>query len=312
MSIKLDLSTFKKNGGVKKIQRIEAGSESVKYLITANNNRRFLLKIYYLNNERNVQLDAEINRRMIYANIKTPIIFETGRTNKGVLPYELMEWVPGISMDILLGTIPEYLQYKKGIAAGRLIKKIHELDYHKVCEPKHLPTKERVKYAVARFDMIESTDQPTYKGSAFRDYLLKTYSNYSEKNICLLHGDYHVGNIIEGKNEVLWVIDWTYNLIGDPIEDFARIFVSANKSPEFAKGQIDGYFGGNPPLDFWHRLKMYAALQQLEILSFPLGKLKDGKTIQEHQHELVYEQYQGMLSIIPLFYINREENRDEH
>ncbi|MBK5897780.1 aminoglycoside phosphotransferase family protein [Catonella sp. Marseille-Q4567] len=307
-SIKCHLITLEKHGGIKKTKRLDAGSESVKYMLTAHDGSKYLLKIYSYNNERNVQLNAEINRRILENGIHTPLILEVGKTDVDLLPYELLEWIPGTSVDILLlGNAPSEEKYKRGIAAGKYLKRIHELDYHAVCEPKHMLLNKRIKYILEKYVELEIAGQYTYRGSIFRDYILGTPYCDTESKHCLLHGDFHIGNIIEGSTGDIWIIDWVYNLIGNPIEDFVRIFVSAEKSSEFAKGQIDGYFGGHPSEGFWESLKMLVAIQQLEILLLPLGKLSDGRDVCEHQHEIIFEQYKGMESIIPKsFFTDRD------
>lgn len=310
--IKQKLSTLDEHGGIKKIARISAAYGDEKYILTAVDNERFLLKKYTLNRDCDVQADKEINNRISETGIKTPLILEVGKTEKDLVPFELLIWIPGKSLDQQLDAFPKELQYLKGVATGRILKNIHTLDYYKLCRPNHTPLTDRVKNVIEGYDLLKRNGRPTYKGDVFRDYILKTSYAQSEGNVCLLHGDYHAGNIIEGVEGALWVIDWIYNLIGDPIEDFVRIFVSADKSPEFAKGQIDGYFDRVIPLCFWHKLKMYAAIQQLEMLFYPLGKLSDGRTLQEHQHHIVYEQYYGMKSIIPQFYTETGGIENEH
>ena len=311
--LKHKLNIIEKHGGIKRIRRINSAYGDEKYILTAVDNEKFLLKIYSLNRERAVQLNKDVNNSMSNENIKTPLILEVGKTETDLIPYELMTWVPGQSLDHLIEVIPEKVQYTKGIASGEILRNIHALDYRKLCLSNHMSLSERIKYVIERYDLLKRNGQPTYKGDIFRDYVLHIPYTQSEENVCMLHGDYHVGNIIEGEDGALWVIDWIYNLIGNPTEDFVRIFVSADKSSDFARGQIDGYFEGPPPFSFWQQLKMYAAIQQLEILSYSLGKLPDGRTVQEHQHHIVYEQYDRMESIIPLFYSEKKgEKKNEH
>ena len=156
--------------------------------------------------------------------------------------------------------------------------------------------------AIANFNKARESGVPIYLGEVFKKSLEESTYRPVDNTIRLLHGDYHAENIIEDNKGFLWGIDWIYGLYGSPIEDFVRIFVSAENHPEFAKGQIDGYFGGNPPLGFWEHLKLLVAIQQLEMLLYPLGRLPDGQTVQEHQHQIVYEQYKEMQSVIPNFY----------
>lgn len=73
---------------------------------------------------------------------------------------------------------------------------------------------------------------------------------------CRHHGDYHTGNLIVNEGTIS-VIDWhavDFNNIGDPWYEFNRIGV---EYPEFASGQIDGYFGGTIPEEFRKLFALY-------------------------------------------------------
>ena len=78
--------------------------------------------------------------------------------------------------------------------------------------------------------------------------------NYINQNRHLLkdrpqsyhHGDYHIGNMMIEKDN-LKIIDFDRYDYGDPFEEFNRIVWSAQKSPLFASGMVDGYFNDNPP-----------------------------------------------------------------
>lgn len=53
---------------------------------------------------------------------------------------------------------------------------------------------------------------------------------------------------------------------GDPWEEFNRIVWSAQISPEFASGQLHGYFDGDPTDRFFRLLALYIATNTLSSL----------------------------------------------
>lgn len=294
-------NTIKKCGGIKIIDRIKAEASGCNYFVHANDDSQFLLKVYSNKSIHDLQYDCTINHKISHAKVKIPKILEIGFLDDSSL-FELFEWIPGSSLNELLSTLTKEQQYKKGLNAGRILKSIHLLRLDGVESNTKKALHERIEAALALVDYRKRNKQQLYKAEVFKKYLLSNPVIYDEQKKSLLHGDYHTGNIINDFQENLWVIDWLYGHVGDPTEDFVRIFVSSDCYPDFAKGQVHGYFDGNPPLNFWHKLKIYTAIQQLEILSYSLGKLPNGQTFQEHQHNLAYIQYNGMKSIIPQFY----------
>lgn len=307
----IHVNTIEKHGGLNRFVRLKAGTSSEKYLITANDGSAYLLRLYNADAENNPGLVAELNGRIFSAGIKIPVILETGMSEDGAFWFELNEWVVGRSLDLLLDGLPVVAQYQKGLSAGRFLKIIHSVKGSAICGAGPIPLYERIERAVEQYDILKRKGLPTYKGAAFIQQLMSTPPRAGQPKDRLLHGDYHTGNIIEDTAGDIWAIDWIYGLTGDPIDDFVRIFVSADLHPHFARGQVDGYFSGVPPLEFWAELKFFASLQQLEILSLPLGSLPNGETIWEHQHRIIFDQYSGMRSEIPRFYtIKGGENHE--
>ena len=87
-------------------------------------------------------------------------------------------------------------------------------------------------------------------------HLLKT------RPLCRHHGDYHTGNLIVRDGRI-WVIDWhtmDFDSVGDPWYEFNRADM---EYPDFARGQIDGYFGTSVPEAFWRLLAMYLSVSAI-------------------------------------------------
>ncbi|OKP74631.1 hypothetical protein A3842_20470 [Paenibacillus sp. P3E] len=89
------------------------------------------------------------------------------------------------------------------------------------------------------------------------------------------HGDFHVGNQIYTTEGRIGVIDFNRWDIGDYAEEFYKIqFFDREQSIPFAKGKLEGYFGGPPPEDFWKRQALYVAYTSLYSIkwSIPYGE----------------------------------------
>ncbi|MGN7479706.1 aminoglycoside phosphotransferase family protein [Solibacillus silvestris] len=65
------------------------------------------------------------------------------------------------------------------------------------------------------------------------------------KQECIIHGDYHIGNILEA-NDRYTVIDWTNGQLGDPVYDFAwalilmKIYISDRNAQLFSSAYLSG------------------------------------------------------------------------
>ena len=115
------------------------------------------------------------------------------------------------------------------------------------------------------------------------------------------HGDYHTGNMMlcGGK---LFVIDFDRPDAGDPWEEFNRIVWSAQLSPAFARGTVDGYFDGAPPLAFWKLLALYIASNTLGSLPWAVPFGEEQMDIMREQAAQVLDWYDGMKNPVPRWY----------
>ena len=104
------------------------------------------------------------------------------------------------------------------------------------------------------------------------DYIENNRGLLKNRPQCFQHGDYHVGNMMM-ENGNLTIIDFDRFDFGDPWEEFNRIVWCAQSSPTFATGQLDGYFKGKIPIDFFKLLAFYIATNTLSSIywAIPFG-----------------------------------------
>jgi aminoglycoside phosphotransferase (APT) family kinase protein len=119
---------------------------------------------------------------------------------------------------------------------------------------------------------------------------------------CFQHGDYHVGNMMIENGE-LKIIDFDRYDFGDPWEEFNRIVWSAAASPHFATGQLRGYFGGEPPIEFFKLLAFYIASNTLSSIYWasPFGQ-SDLDTMMKQAQD-VLRWYDNMRNPVPAWYL---------
>ena len=97
-------------------------------------------------------------------------------------------------------------------------------------------------------------------------YINKNLNMVSEHEQVILHGDFHWNNVLAYENGRIGIIDFSGVNIGDPWYEFGGILWALEYSESFSNGQIDGYFNGQPPENFWRFFKLYAALYAFEHL----------------------------------------------
>ena len=116
------------------------------------------------------------------------------------------------------------------------------------------------------------------------------------------HGDYHIGNMMITTEGVLTVIDFDKDDYGDPWEEFNRIVWSAQAAPDFARGMVDGYFGGDVPMEFWELLALYIGSNVLGSLPWAIPFGEKEVSVMRSQAVQVLQWYDNMKNVVPTWY----------
>ena len=199
-------------------------------------------------------------KRLSDAGLPVPKCVECVKTDDGTKVLTLLSWVPGEDVEGVISNMPFNEQYEVGKQAGSILRRIHD-----TC-PENSVEK-------SWYDRYIETIQPRidafkHEGVSFAgcEKILRYFEDNKHllkgRSMCRHHGDYHTGNLIINSGKVL-VIDWhtmDFDSIGDPWYEFNRI---DTKYPEYAKGQIDGYFNGGIPEEFWRLFALYISVSAI-------------------------------------------------
>lgn len=283
-----------------KIELIEKGMASdKKYYVEDSNQNSMLLRIADIAEYDQKKLEYSLikNIATIGVPMSEPIGF--GICDDGKSVYTLLSWIKGKEVESVLPTLSNLEQYDLGLQSGKILNQIHSIPV----------TQNTNNWAERYFSVInERLDAYRTEGVAFKgDSLILEYLKYNEKLLqnrpqCYHHGDYHSGNMILSKEGDLSIIDWhtvDFDNYGDPWYEFNRI---DGKFPSFNSGQIDGYFDGNPPKEFWALLAYY--LSASAITSIVWAKYfapKELASILKLNTEIL-EWYDNMQNLIPKWY----------
>lgn len=207
-------------------------------------------------------------------------------------------WLSGQMAKDALPTLPQEEQYRLGREAGEILRALHTIPAPAETEDWESRFNKKIDQKIRLY-----RDCP-YKyenGETFLTFLQANRQLLHGRPQCLLHGDYHTGNIMvwEGR---LYVIDFDRPKTGDPWMEFNRIVWSAQLSPAFARGTVDGYFDGAPPLAFWKLLALYIANNTLGSLPWAVPFGEEQMDIMREQAAQVLDWYDGMENPVPRWY----------
>ena len=275
-------------------------SGETKFVVTSKYQKRYLLELCPSTTNDGLVKKAHYSRLLNYkTTISVPdVTFGNCHTNGQ--SYLLQPWIDGTPLEVKLQKLSSHQQYQLGLDAGKMLHKIHST----VLSQDILDTASTMEHLYAkwaRYWEYVSRNGESSDLLQIRTYL-ETHHLSDQHKRCLLHGDYHIGNIIMTPQNQLIALDWLPLLIDDPIEDFCRILISAELCSSFATGQIDGYFPEGVPNDFWSNLLIRMLSHQIGIVNWINPPHPSGQGFAEHQRAFLLEQYQGLTTLVPAFY----------
>ncbi|WP_066186143.1 MULTISPECIES: phosphotransferase [Gracilibacillus] len=275
-------------------------SSDKKYYIETKDGQTLLLRIADISQYDKKKNEYEWMQEVAALGVpmSRPVHFGTCDNDKKV--YSLFTWCEGEDAETVLPLLPETEQYQLGIKSGEILRMIHSI-----------PAPEGQAEWSERFNRKADDKIKKYQACGIRfdgddqviDYVEKHRYLLSNRPQCFQHGDYHVGNMVISADQTLSIIDFNRLDIGDPWEEFNRIVWSAGVSPYFATGQLNGYFAGKPPIEFFERLAFYIATNALASVpwAIPFGE-KQIMTLKQQTKDIL-SWYNDMNQVVPTWYL---------
>ena len=271
-------------------------SEDKKYKVTKKDGSEYLLRITPIERYAVRKELFSMLERVAKLNIPMCKPVEFGICKDGV--YALHTWINGEDAEAVIPFLPEAELYILGVKSGKVLRQIHSI-----------PAPDSQEEWYTRFNRKTNTKIQKYKECPLHfsgdDRIIEYIENNREllrnRPQCFQHGDYHIGNMMieDGK---LIIIDFDRFDFGDPWEEFNRIVWCAQSSPYFATGQLNGYFGGKPPMEFFKLLAFYIASNTLSSIywAIPFGQSDIDTMLKQSQDVLSW--YDNMQNPIPTWY----------
>jgi aminoglycoside phosphotransferase (APT) family kinase protein len=222
---------------------------------------------------------------------------ELGVCDEGV--YTLLQWVEGRDAEGVLPTLDEKSQYAYGQEAGRMLKAMHTLPAPIEVEPWAVRYQRKLDAKIAAYRACPVQYE---KGGLYLDLLERERHLVKDRPQMWLHGDYHCGNQMFNEQMELVVIDFDREDAGDPWYEFNRIIWDVRVGAEFARGLLDGYFGGDVPEEFWRVMRLYLCQNMLSSLPWAAGFGDEEIRIARENAERVLGWYDDLREIVPNWY----------
>lgn len=247
-----------------KVDLVDKGwSSDMKYYIETIDGKHLLLRIADISYYERKKAEFEMIKKVVDLGVPMSKPLDFGTCDNGKKVYSLLTWCEGEDAEVVLPRLTETEQYELGFKSGKILRQIHSIP----------APKEQEEWSV-RFNRKTSNKIEKYKACGIRfngdDKIISYIENnrhlLADRPQCYQHGDYHVGNMIISPDNTLSIIDFNRPDFGDPWEEFNRIVWSAAVSPHFATGQLNGYFGDKPPVDFFKLLAFYISSNTLSSI----------------------------------------------
>ncbi|MBR5949598.1 MAG: phosphotransferase [Clostridia bacterium] len=280
---------------------LKGWSSDKKYCITDKKGERFLLRVSDIAQYDAKQVEFMMMERVASLGIPMCLPIEFGVCSEGV--YSIQSWIDGEDAERLIPLLSSKKQYDYGLEAGRILREIHSIPAPDSQEDWGVRFNRKIDMKIRKYNECP-IKYP--KGQAFIDYINANRHLLNGRPQTYQHGDYHIGNMMIDRSGKLCIIDFNRNDFGDPWEEFNRIVWCAQKSARFAFGMVDGYFGGEVPMDFWRLLALYISSNTLSSVpwAIPFGEAEVNTMLKQAEEVLVW--FDDMNDPIPAWYTHGE------
>ena len=286
---------------VKRIPIDKGWSGDQKYCAVTADGQKYLLRISTIDRLDRKRREYEKMREVAQLGVPMCLPVEFGTCEEGA--YFIQSWIDGEDAEEKVMAMDAPEQYRYGLDAGQILAKIHTIPAPVDASDWELRFNAKIDRKIA---MYENCELKYESGDAFLCYLAENRHLLSGRPQSYQHGDYHIGNMMIDKYGQLTIIDFDRDDFGDPWEEFNRIVWCAEGSPAFASGMVDGYFGGEIPMEFWKLLALYISSNTLSSLPWAISFGEGEIQVMRKQAAQVLEWYDGMKNVVPTWY--RKDN----
>ncbi|MGM9521374.1 MAG: aminoglycoside phosphotransferase family protein [Oscillospiraceae bacterium] len=268
-----------------------------KYCVVAADGTKYLLRVSPIEQYQRKKSEFELMGQAAALGVPMcrPLAF--GTSDEGV--YSVQSWIDGEDAEESIPMLPSDEQHSFGFDAGRILREIHKIPAPAGTEDWETFFNRKIN---RKIQMYEDCPVKYENGQAFIDYINDHRHLLKNRPRTYQHGDYHIGNMMIGRDKRLYIIDFDRSDFGDPWEEFNRIVWCAQASPAFAAGMVNGYFNNDVPMEFWELLALYISSNTLSSVSWALPFGEGQIQVMINQAKDVLSWYNNMKNVIPSWY----------
>ena len=182
-------------------------SSDKKYCVTDENGTRYLLRVSDIAQHDTKQ--SEFNMMKQVASFGVPMCqpIEFGTCEDGV--YSIQSWIDGEDAEQVMSGYSDTEQYVYGLEAGRILRKIHSIPAPATQEDWEIRFNRKMDYKIKKYAECPIKYE---NGQAFIDYINENRHLLKNRPQVYQHGDYHIGNMMIGRDGKLYIIDFLFLL----------------------------------------------------------------------------------------------------
>ncbi len=287
---------------IKKEPITKGWSEDRKYCVTTTGGTKYLLRISSVSQYEAKKSLFSMMEQIAVLDIPMCRPIEFGICDEGV--YSIQSWIEGEDLETVLPLssktlLSETEQYRLGLQAGKIAKKIHTIPIPEPQEEWEDIFNRRIDMKIQEYHECGLKFEGDYH---MFDYIEKNRHLLKNRPQCFLVGDYNVINMMYEKGD-LRIIDFERFDVGDPWDEFNCIVWSAMASPHFATGQLHGYFDGEPPMEFFKLMDVYIAVLVLSLISSWAVTSEFGHNVTLKLSQDVLKWFDDMQDPVPTWYL---------
>ena len=287
-------------------------SEDKKYCVTDAAGTRYLLRVSPLARKENRRALFGLLQDVAATGIPMNMPVDFWVDDEGVCM--LYSWIDGEDLtEGALPLLPEKEQYALGHRAGEILQKIHSISAPEGQEGWEARFNRKVDMKIQKYNECGLR----FEGDGHvLDYIEQNRHLLKNRPQRFQHGDYHANNMMleappsrakGAKEDQLRIIDFDRYDFGDPWEEFNRIVISAQDSPYFAIGQMRGYFGGGPPMEFFRLLALYIASNTLSNITWAMPFGQSQVEFMMKLNSDILNWYDDMRNPVPNWYLKNDK-----
>lgn len=275
-------------------------SSDKKYRLQTADGNTFLVRVADIAQYEAKQAEFEAMKRVAALGIPMQQPVDFGVCNGGSHVFLLLTWMDGKDAEEVLPLLSEAEQYSIGMEAGKILKKMQTAEVTAPSDDWFHNYGVKIDRYIQNYRNCGLTFDGDEQIIAFIE---QNRHRMKHRPMCLTHDDYHPGNLILNQDHALLVIDFQRLRMVEPYHALTGLQFSASTCPHFAAGQLNAYFDGEPPEDFWRLHALYMACVAVNALPWSIPYGQGEVDFAYKQIAEILSWYDGMQSVVPTWYI---------